>query len=66
MAYTYQDTRKGAPPLPTAPTAPYVGDFDPLLDRLWLVIDHHAQRAGIDRASAAVMLANSEMPRSGL
>ncbi len=50
----------------TAPTAPYVGDIDPLKERLWDVIDHHAQKAGIDPNRAAVMLANSEMPRSGL
>ena len=47
------------------PTLPYIGDRDPLLARLWAVIEGYAYRAGIDRADAAVMLANSVMPRSG-
>ena len=66
MTYIYVNTSISGPPIGTTVTAPFIGDRDPLLARLWAVIDHHAYRAGIDRADAAVMLANSEMPRSGL
>ncbi len=47
-------------------TAPFVGDFDPLLQRLWDVIEGYAFRAGIDRYRAAVILHSGEIPRSGL
>lgn len=52
--------------MPSGPTRAFVGDFDPLLQRLWDVIDHYAAKAGISPIAAAVMLANGEMPRSGL
>ena len=63
MPYNYVNTSISGDPIPAFHTAPFVGDRDPLLERLWEVITAHARRARIDDATAAVMLANCEMPR---
>ena len=59
----YVNTSISGEPIPATATHAFIGDHDPLLERLWEVITAHARRARIDDATAAVMLANCEMPR---